>query len=74
MEFGVGEARERVLKEMHAGNWEYVDDLLTRYAGAVRAEERHRVVGEAIEALTECGGEDGDTPARDCIAALERLR
>lgn len=74
MDFGVSAARERVLKEMYAGNWEYVDDLLTRYAGAVRAEERYRAIGEALEALTECAGEDGDTPARDCLPALERLR
>ncbi len=72
--FGVQQARERVLTVIREGKWEWIEDQLTRYAGAVRAEERHRVVGEALEALTACGGEDGDTPVRDCLAAVEALR
>ncbi len=72
--FGVQEARQRVLPVIREGRWELIEDQLTRYAGAVRAEERHRVVGEALEALTACGGEEGETPVRDCMAAIEALR
>jgi hypothetical protein len=74
MDFGVEAARERVLATMRSGRWEQVEEQLTRYAAAVRAEERSRAIGEALEALRACGGEDGDTPVRDCLAAIERLR
>ena len=73
-EFNVEGARERVLVAMRTGKWDTVEDALTRYAGAVRAEERYNAIGEAIEALTECGGDEGDTPVRECLAAVERLR
>jgi hypothetical protein len=74
MSFNVDGARERVLAAMRTGKWEIVGLELTAYAAAVRAEERHRVVALALEALTECGGEDGGRPVRDCLAAVERLR
>lgn len=74
MNFGVEAARERVLAAMRSGRWEQVEEQLTRYAAAVRAEERYRAIGEALEALRTCGGESGDTPVRDCLAAVERLR
>jgi hypothetical protein len=74
MDFGVETARERVLLAMRSGRWEQVEEQLTRYAAAVRAEERYRAIGEALEALRSCGGETGETPVRDCMAAIERLR
>jgi hypothetical protein len=73
-EFGVAQARQRVLDAMYAGNWQIVDEHLTAYAAAVRAEERHRAIGEALETLQACGGEEGDTPVRDCLPLIERLR
>ena len=72
--FNVDGARARALAAMREGKWEIVEQELTAYAAAVRAEERHRVVGEALEALTDCGGEDGERPVRECLAVLERLR
>ncbi|MER3421342.1 MAG: hypothetical protein C4290_12840 [Chloroflexota bacterium] len=74
MDFGVETARERVLLAIRSGRWEQVEEQLTRYAAAVRAEERYRAIGEALEALRACGGESGETPVRDCLAAIERLR
>ena len=74
MSFNVEGARARVLAAMRTGKWDIVEQELTAYAAAVRAEERHRVIGETLEVLTECGGEDGDTPVRDCLSAVERLR
>ena len=74
MAFGVAEARRRVLAAMRTGKWDVVEAHLTAYAAAVRAEERNRAIGEAIGALEECGGEDGERPVRDCLEAVERLR
>ena len=74
MAFGVEQARLRVLDAMRTGKWDVVEAHLTAYAAAVRAEERYRAIGEAIEALEGCGGEEGDTPVRDCLEAVERLR
>lgn len=74
MTFGIEQARERVQEAMRTGKWETVDEQLTRYAAAVRAEERHRAIGEALDALRECGGEDGQATVRDCLPAVERLR
>lgn len=74
MDFGIDGARQRVIEAMRSGRWEAVDEMLTRYAGAVRAEERYLAIGEAVEALQECAGDDDDTPARNCIAMIERLR
>ena len=74
MSFGVSDARRRVLEAMRTGKWDTVAAELTAYAAAVRAEERHRAIGEAIEALTDCGGEDGAALVRDCLDAVERLR
>jgi hypothetical protein len=74
MTFGVEQARARVLAAMKEGKWETVEAQLTAYAAAVRAEERNRAIGEALEALRDCGGDEGDQPVRNCIAAVERLR
>lgn len=74
MDFGVQRAKQRVLDAMYAGNWQIVDEHLTAYGAAIRAEERYRAIGDALEALERCGGEEGETPVRDCLAAVERLR
>jgi hypothetical protein len=74
MDFGIEGARQRVLETMQSGRWEAVEEQLTRFAGAVRADERHQAIGEAIEALTACGGEEGETPVRLCLPTIERLR
>jgi hypothetical protein len=74
MSFNVDGARDRALAAMRAGKWDIVEEEMTRYAAAVRAEERHRAIGEALDALKECGGEEGRRPVRECIAAIERLR
>ena len=72
--FNVDGARARVLEAMRTGKWDLVEAQLTAYAAAVRAEERHQAIGEALNVLTDCGGDEGDAPVRDCIAAVERLR
>jgi len=74
MTFNVDGARARVLDAMRTGKWDIVDVQLTAYAAAVRAETRHQAIGEALDALRDCGGDDGDAPVRDCLAAVERLR
>ena len=74
MSFGVEQARRRVLEAMRSGKWDIVELHLTAYAAAVRAEERHRAIGEALEALQDCGGDEGAAPVRDCLPAVERLR
>jgi hypothetical protein len=74
MTFGVEQARGRVLTAMKEGKWDIVEAELTAYAAAVRAEERHRAIGEALDALKDCGGDDGERRVRDCIAVVERLR
>jgi hypothetical protein len=72
--FNVEGARDRVLNAMRQGKWDIVDEQLTAFAAAIRAETRHQAIGEAIDALRDCGGDAGDTPVRDCIGAIERLR
>lgn len=72
--FGVAGARERIIAAMRSGKWDIVDAELTAYAAAVRAEERYLAIGEALQTLKDCGGDEGDTPVRDCIGAVERLR
>lgn len=74
MQFNIDGARERVLAAMRTGKWDIVEEELTRYAGAVRAEARYLAIGDALDALRECGGDEGATPVRECIAAVERLR
>ncbi len=74
MTFNVDGARLRVLEAMRTGKWDIVETYLTAYAAAVRAEARHQAIGEALDALDEGGGEEGDTPVRDCLPAVERLR
>lgn len=73
-DFGIDTARGRVLAAMRDGKWDIVEEQLTRYAGAVRAEERYLAIGDAIDTLGECGGEDGERPVRDCLSAIEGLR
>lgn len=74
MSFNVDGARARVLAAMRQGKWDIVEAELTAYAAAVRAETRHLAIGEALDALTDCGGDDDARPVRDCLAAVERLR
>jgi hypothetical protein len=74
MAFNVEGARERALAAMREGKWDIVEQEMTAYAAAVRAQARHQAIGEALDALRECGGEEGDTPVRECLAAVERLR
>ena len=74
MSFNTEGARARVIEAMRSGKWDIVDAQLTAYAAAVRAEERHRAIGEALEALTDCGGDDGARLVRECLASVERLR
>jgi ABC-type phosphate/phosphonate transport system substrate-binding protein len=74
MSFNTEGARARVIEAMRSGKWDTVEAQLTAYAAAVRAEERHRAIGEALEALKDCGGDDGARPVRECMAAVERLR
>ena len=75
MEFGVEAARARVLEAMKTGKWDIVEDYLTRYAGAVRAEERYHVVGEAMEAAQATADEGDETGVGEqVVAALARLR
>jgi hypothetical protein len=73
MSFNVDGARDRILEAMHTGKWDIVEQQLTAYAAAIRAEERHRAIGEALEALKECGDER-EIDVQDCLAAVERLR
>jgi hypothetical protein len=74
MTFGVDQARTRVLVAMRDGKWDIVEAELTAYAAAVRAEERHRAIGEALDSLKDCGGDNGEHPVRECLPAVERLR
>lgn len=74
MSFNTDGARDRVIEAMRSGKWDIVEAQLTAYAAAVRAEERHRAIGEALEALKDCEGGEGDRPVRDCLGAVERLR
>ncbi len=74
MSHGVDEARRRILDAMKSGDWEVVEAQITAYGAAIRAEERSRAIGEALDALRECGDDDGAAPVRDCLAAVERLR
>lgn len=64
--FGVEQARQRVLAVMRSGDWQAVETQLSAYAAAVRAEERHRAIGEALEALQRAWPE--------VLRAVERLR
>ncbi len=74
MSFNVDGARARVLAAMREGKWDIVEAELTAYAAAIRAEERHQAIGEALDTLAECGGDDGEQPVRNCLTAIERLR
>ena len=74
MTFNTDGARRRVIDAMRSGKWDVVDLELNAYAAAVRAEERHRAIGEALDVLSECAGRDGDGLVRDCLPLVERLR
>jgi hypothetical protein len=73
-DFGVDQARQRVLEAMSSGKWEKVPDQLTAYGAAVRAEERFLALADALVALRECGGEDGSRPVGECLDAVRRLQ
>ncbi len=66
-EFGVEQARQRVLDTMYAGNWQNVDAQLTAYGAAVRAEERRHTLDEALAALKDYA--DAHEDQRDCVQA-----
>jgi len=72
MGFGIDEARQRVIDAMHAGRWSVVDDNLTAYAAAVRADERHKAIDEAVQAVRDSADRDNAT-ATDCLTAVQRL-
>jgi hypothetical protein len=74
MVFNVDGARRRVIEAMRTGKWDDIEAQLTAYAAAVRADERHRAIGEALDALKDCGSDDGERPVRECLPAVERLR
>ncbi len=73
-DFGIDQARGRVTEAMHAGKWDQVDAQLTAFAAAVRADERHRAIADALAALEDCGGDDGARPVSGCMDAVRRLQ
>ena len=73
-DFGIDQARQRVLEAMYAGKWETVPAQLTAYGAAVRAEERFLALADALAALQDCGGEDGSRPVGECLDAVRRLQ
>jgi hypothetical protein len=72
-------ARERLLQAVQSGDWERVPAEADAYAAAVRADERRRVVSEALDAVRAVFGDDPDpetAPAawRDrCLTAVQGL-
>jgi hypothetical protein len=73
-DFGIDGARQRVIEAMHAGRWDSVDAQLTAFAAAVRADERYRVVEEAIAALKDCAGDEANRPVAACLEAVRGLQ
>ncbi len=78
-ESDVAAARKRLLDTVQSGRWERVPAEADAYAAAVRADERHRAVADALDAVRAVFGDDPDpqTPpaawrAR-LLAALDRL-
>ncbi|GEM_PF-1902165 len=72
-DFGVDQARQRVLDALHSGRWESVDAQLSAYGAAVRADERHRVLSEALAALQDCIDRETGCSAADCLAVVRHL-
>lgn len=74
-EFGVEQARQRVLDTMYAGNWQNVDAQLTAYGAALRAEEHARTLDEAIAALKDYADahDDQRDAVQACIQVVQRL-
>ncbi len=73
-DYGIDEARGRVIDAMHAGKWDSVDAQLTAYGAAVRADERYRALADALAALQDCAGQDGGRSVRDCLDAVRKLQ
>jgi|SRR5579884_889740 hypothetical protein len=73
-DFGVDQARQRVVDAMYAGKWDEVDRELLAYGAAVRADERARAIADVLDALKDCGGDDGTCSLSDCLAAVRRLQ
>ena len=73
-DFGVDQARQRVIDAMYGGKWELVDQELLAYGAAVRADERARVLADVRTALEDCGGGDRTCTVSDCLAAVRRLQ
>lgn len=79
MDDGIQVARQRLLKTVRGGDWERVPDQADAFAAAVRADERRRVLDQAIEALKAIFEDDRiedeslDQIGRRCLAALNQL-
>lgn len=74
-EFGVDQARQRVIETMYAGNWPNVDAQLTAYGAAVRAEERQQSLTDALSALKDYADahDDQRDAVQACIQVVQRL-
>jgi hypothetical protein len=72
-DFGIDQARGRVIDAMHTGKWDSVDAQLTAYAAAVRADERYRALADALAALQDLGGGDTGPTLTQCLDAVRRL-
>jgi hypothetical protein len=79
VENDVQAARTRLLETVRSGDWERVPDQADAYAAAVRADERRRVVDDALEAIKAVFG-DAPDPQRSaagwrelCLEAIDRL-
>ncbi len=73
-DFGIDQARARVIDAMHAGKWDIVDAQLTAFAAAVRADERYRALADALTALQDLGGGDTAPTLPQCLDAVRRLQ
>jgi hypothetical protein len=79
MEDGVRPAYDRLLQTVRSGDWEQVPRQAEAYGGAVRADERQRVVADALAAVKQAFGppEDLEQATAElrarCLAALEQL-
>ncbi len=72
--FGVQQARERILDTMYAGKWDAAAADVEAYGAAVRAEERFRALRDALDALKQCADEDPSRTVESCIDAVRRLQ